>query len=94
MKAGFTVLLVLLAGGCANVIVHTESHNGITPYSGTYDCAKLLALPFKGDGGGEDAIASAYATLLFPVFLADLPLEIAMDTVTLPYDCCTLAFAR
>jgi uncharacterized protein YceK len=80
-------LLAALTLSCASVASNTavlsdSSHLG-TPYSGaTRDAHTLYCL-------GRDAIRDPAVLLLFPVglvFLIDLPLSAAIDTVLLPFD--------
>jgi uncharacterized protein YceK len=79
--------LVAHATGCASILSNTaylndSSHLG-TPYSGTARDAHTLVCV------GRDAVSDPSILLLLPVwllFLADLPLSIAMDTILLPFD--------
>ena len=80
-------MLTALGLSCASVSSNTtmlsdSSHLG-TPYSGTIrDAHTLYCL-------GRGVVRDSSTLLLFPVglvFLVDLPLSIALDTVLLPFD--------
>jgi uncharacterized protein YceK len=88
-------LLAALGLGCASVASNTallsdSSHLG-TPYSGTTrDAHTLYCL-------GRGAARDPSTLLLLPVglvFLIDLPLSAALDTVLLPFDVALDAEAR
>lgn len=79
------VLLSVLHGGCMNLSSHRDG-SGVRIYGGTRDDAKVIAIPFRKANNAEESIEKAYATILLPLSIIDLPFEIVADTLTLPYD--------
>ena len=79
-------LATLMLAGCMNIANHCSAVGSVYAYSGTVDDAELIAIPFQSTYGAESDIARAYATLLLPFTILDMPLEIVADTITLPYD--------
>ena len=87
MKWLMTVLCAALLSGCANMLYRIEPMANGGPFYCTVSVAELVALPFQGTPAGpEGGIAQAYATLLLPITLVDLPLEAVADTLILPWD--------
>ena len=81
------IALALLLQGCMCIDLHSSSYKvPAGMYAGTRACASVLAIPFSDMKGTGAAWARAYATVMFPVFLVDFPLEIVADTCTFPYD--------
>ena len=95
MKKSVTMMIgcLLMAGlsGCFNIIAHA-SDNGTTVPAGMYNGTReslgtMLILTFGPFGGCGCYGASLDGTLLFlPICLAEFPLEVVADTITLPYD--------
>ena len=80
-----------LLAGCFSIDHHKTgelpsdiAQSGI--YSGTRADCGVVAVPFSDPKGPEGGIAKALCTILLPVSIIDLPLELVADTVTLPYD--------
>lgn len=92
MKRFQLVILCALAmlAGCCNYMTRTEGDTPYAcapyPYYCTWEDAKVLTYPFHRPSGPEGGIARAYATVLFPFFLVDLPCEAVLDTVFMPAD--------
>jgi uncharacterized protein YceK len=87
LRFGAVCLFAALGLSCASVTSNTavlsdSSHLG-TPYSGTIrDAHTLYCL-------GRGVVRDSSTLLLLPVglvFLVDLPLSVALDTVLLPFD--------
>lgn len=80
--------VTILLGGCCNILNHTDSHNSHSAgcFSGTIDCADTLAVPFREAQGADDSILQSLVIIMYPLLIVDLPLEVAADTITLPYD--------
>ena len=78
----------ILLGGCCNIANHTDSHHSHRAgcFSGTIGCAETLAVPFRKAQGSDDSILQSLIVLMYPLLIVDLPLEVAADTITLPYD--------
>lgn len=82
--------------GCANINNHFgECGSRVEinyPYRDTVGNLSIWSEVFgarpekHGGSAGEAGIAHAYAVLLFPLIVVDLPLEIVADTITMPYD--------
>lgn len=86
MKWALAMALLALSG-CCNIMTRPKKDLWVSdPYECTCEAAAVLAIPFQDPTGPEGSIAKAYATLLFPVFLVNLPFEAAVDTVFLPWD--------
>lgn len=93
MKA-LLVSLALLLAGCANISYHVDDSdpNPAGIYRGTREGSKAVAeiftvMPEWHSGCYSEAeYAHCFCLLFSPVILVDWPLEVAADTVTLPYD--------
>ena len=91
----FAVVVIVvcsLFAGCANINNHKCNANEVYPFCGTASWCGIMSEVFSaqpdkhGGSAGEAGIAHAYAVLLFPLIVIDLPFEVAADVVTLPYD--------
>lgn len=93
----FPVILAIALCGCCNISQHRD---GIAhPFGGTREnfatmSEVFVARPDLHSGCiSEAGIAHAYSVVLSPVLLpcllVDLPLEVAADAATLPFDLCT-----
>lgn len=86
MRKLLSAAMIALAG-CCNILLRPERAAwACDPYENTCEVAAVVAMPFSVPKGPEGGIAKAYATLLLPVSLVDLPLEAVADTVFLPWD--------
>ena len=79
-----TAMLLALCAGCINVFAHIDGT--AYPFGGTVECAKGIATPFVGADGPEAGIEEAWATILLPILVVELPFEVVADVATLPYD--------
>lgn len=86
LRRAILLFVLLPESGCMNISNHSSPVGSVYAYSGTVDDALLIATPFQDTYGPEGSIARAYATLLLPFTILDMPLEIVADTITLPYD--------
>ncbi|MBI3724440.1 YceK/YidQ family lipoprotein [bacterium] len=78
---GLAAALLAPLSGCASTLAQVDGHHA--PYTGTAVDAAIAVGPFTSEG--QHIIAKAPPVLLlWPVALADLPLSLALDTVTLP----------
>ena len=73
------ISVVFSTTNCASMINLAESGD---VYGGTYLDVMIVANPFT-DGGSE--VLNTLTVFLFIPCLIDLPLSLAMDTLTLPY---------
>ena len=74
-----TLLTLLTFTTCSSIVVRQKPP--FHPYPGATQDAENLAYAFDGEGSGK-----AIAFWLFPLFLIDLPLSFALDTILLPID--------
>lgn len=84
-------VVISVCCGCCNIMTRTDNRTSPYacaphPYYCTWEDLNVLAAPFSEPTGPEGSIAKAYATVFSPVFLVDLPFEIALDTVFFPVD--------
>jgi uncharacterized protein YceK len=87
VKRLIACLAAALVSGCICIDLHSSTYSvpaGV--YSGTYYCAEVLSIPFRGYRGTCAQWVREHTLLMYPVWLLDLPLELVADTCTLPYD--------
>ena len=94
MRLIYTILLALILCGCCNIDQHRDGT--VRPFCGTRGNANTISEVFVSRPDlhhgcpSEAGIAHAYSAILSPVLLplllVDLPLEVAADVVTMPYD--------
>lgn len=96
------ISLLLIAGvtlisGCANTVYTLGLRNPDQPsmkakwpvYEPTRQCAEWVGLGFRNvftDYVGTDPYETAYAVVSLPISVIELPCEVVLDTVFLPWD--------
>ena len=86
--ASIALLCSLFAlSGCVNIAYRAEGGDNHGPYFCTCTDAKFIAVPFTKPKGDMGVAVKKMCTILWPFCIVDLPLEAAVDTVLLPWDC-------
>ena len=87
VKAMAAALAVALCAGCFNVAVRMSPYTTIDQcYLATSMDAEMIAAPFVEESDLIDRAQKDIAIPLLPFAIVDLPLEVVLDTVFLPYD--------
>lgn len=93
MKGVIAALLLLLTSGCMNlcyVAQQREPHrNSWAVYEPSHSCCQCIGsgvLALFGQTSSVDGVGEAYCAIFLPLLIVDLPCEVVLDTVFLPWD--------
>ena len=85
--AALALAVATLAGGCFNIAVRVSPYTEIDQcYLATSMDWDMVSAPFRKDADALDTVQSDIAIPLLPVSIIDLPFEVVLDTLFLPYD--------
>ncbi len=95
MKKSVVMLIgcLMMAGlsGCCNIMAHACDNGTLVPagmYNGTRESLGVMLILTYGPFGGCGCYSASFGDTLacLPIYLAEFPLEVVADTITLPYD--------
>lgn len=93
MKALLLALTLSLLGGCMNICYLAQTREPCRdswpvyePTRGCCQCIRAGALAWCGQQTSLDGVGEAYTAIFLPFLVIDLPCEVVLDTVFLPWD--------